>query len=130
MFIFLLVCSWQLTLEPCRVPALCAVRNPYVTLFFFFRPEYIAFRILVFQPVIELMPLAVEVWSLNHWISREVQNSMYNFIVDPLYLQSKSECSANYGLCSTLVDLLKISMYITRSKQFKLMSFKCQLYLW
>ena len=37
---------------------------------FIFWPEYIAFRILVSQPVIELMCLAVEVWSLNHWISR------------------------------------------------------------
>ena len=27
--------------------------------------------ILVLQPGIELLPLAVEVWSLNHWTTRE-----------------------------------------------------------
>ena len=45
----------------------------FVHLFWgFFWPSPAACGILIPRPVIELMTLAVEVWSLNHWTAREV----------------------------------------------------------
>ena len=47
--------------------------------FFFFGLCCVARGILVPQPGIEPAPLAVEVWSLNHWTTREAPDiSVYN----------------------------------------------------
>ena len=40
--------------------------------FFFFWPYHMACGLLVPQPGIEPVPPAVEAWSLNHWMAREV----------------------------------------------------------
>ena len=44
----------------------------YKTSLFFFWLHHAAYGILVPQPGIEPTPPAMEVWSLNHWIAREV----------------------------------------------------------
>lgn len=41
-----------------------------------------AYRILVPQPRIELMPHAVEAWSPNYWTAREFQDSLLYQIID------------------------------------------------
>ena len=40
--------------------------------FFTFLPFYVAYGILVPRPGIELVPPAVKVQSLNHWMPREI----------------------------------------------------------
>ena len=44
---------------------------------FFFLLHYEAYRILVSRPGMEPAPHVVEVWSLNHWITREVPRWSY-----------------------------------------------------
>ena len=53
--------------------------------FFFFWPHHVACGMLVTQPGIEPGPLAVKVWSPNHWTAREflqclfkIHNEEYN----------------------------------------------------
>ena len=53
------------------------IRRVKSKFFFFFWPCREACGILVTQPGIEHVPPAVEVWSLNHWIAREVPKSKF-----------------------------------------------------
>ena len=45
--------------------------------FFFFWPPHTAFGVLVPRPGINHMPLALEAWSLIHWIIREIHTSYF-----------------------------------------------------
>ena len=45
--------------------------------FFFFWLHHETCRILVPWPVIESVPLAMEVQSLNHWITREIPSMQF-----------------------------------------------------
>ena len=45
---------------------------PFFFFFFFFLPVHISCRIPAPRPGIEPMPLALELWSSNHWRAREV----------------------------------------------------------
>ena len=58
-----------------------ATLNIYIYFFFLFflifSLHITACRILVAQPGIESMPLAVEVQSLNHWTTKEVPSYVY-----------------------------------------------------
>ena len=38
---------------------------------FFFQPHSVAYGIIITQPGLELMPPALETWSLSHWTARE-----------------------------------------------------------
>ena len=44
--------------------------------FFFFFLDCVACETLVLRPGIKPRPLALEVWGLNHWTTREVQHSI------------------------------------------------------
>ena len=43
----------------------------FLFIYLFFGPCHAACGILVPQPGIESMPLALEAWTLNHWTARE-----------------------------------------------------------
>ena len=51
-----------------------------IFILFYFWPHHMACRILVPQPGIEPLPPAVEVWSLNHWTTREVLSELFDFV--------------------------------------------------
>ena len=59
--------------SPCFL--LCVYIYIYI---FFFWPHHVACRILVPQPGIQLVPPAVEVWSLNQWTATEVLPIFFN----------------------------------------------------
>ena len=72
----------------------------FVHLFWgFFWPCPTACGILIPRPVIELMTLAVEVWSLNHWTAREV----------PVFLFCFSDCT--YKWDHTVFVLLSLTFF-------------------
>ena len=52
------------------------------TLLSLFWPHHLTCGILVLQPRIKLLPLALEVWSLNHWTTREVL-LLFSFSLTP-----------------------------------------------
>ena len=57
--------------------------------FFFFCPYYLAYRILVLQPGIKPVLPAVDVWSLNHWPTREGLSKDFSSSVMTSDLHSK-----------------------------------------
>ena len=52
-------------------------KNLFIYLFWVRWVLLVAHGILVPQPGIEPMPPALEVWSLNHWTTREVSRSFF-----------------------------------------------------
>ena len=75
-----------------------------VPISFFFLPHRMACRILVPQPGIKPTPPALEAWSLNHWMAREVPVVPISFEVKGLseiYIQ----CLAHIWLLFSLFHI-------------------------
>ena len=63
-------------------------------LFLFFWPHPEACRILVPWPGIDPMPLTLEVWGPNHWVSRKFPRHLFLIENFPLSMQP---CSSSHG---------------------------------
>ena len=84
-------------------------------------PHYVACGILVLQPMPETVPPAVEVWSLNHWTTREVPASQSQLIAANVFFNPRISKLVPYPLKKFLiVAFLKFPVLCRNSESYLL----------